>query len=1249
MDVPPDAAPGIGTPFPANDLSQHPPLELQPQTPIAAPGPDELARVPSSPSYSQSEPTSPLPESSSSLASPSPLSPRRIIPDFIHERDAFLEDLSHFVPVGVLKRCDDSDVEHDWDAELSRLEQNRWIRTSICRNERFPGWSAVRIYVLPDDIGRKHIQKSSGVLRRFLKSLMSKLDTSMEAWEGTFDPCARLDVGHEERESMFYIFNTLESPEPDIDKVSDPHARAAMEEVLWKEGDFVEGCDEDMGVIGLKTPLYAYQRRSAAYMIQRESEPAQTLDPRLQAFKGPTGQDYYYDKEEGNLFREKRLYSEACGGILAETMGFGKTLICLAVILATRGHFPRIPSAHTEGLLPVRKQTGSLLEMAAATAGRFSLPWRSYFERLEALGIHFEKCVSACEASRGSYTISRPSLRSRSREVAPTRLQLCSGTLIVVPSNLIDHWLNEIGKHTHGLKVLLLRDSRRPTPPPDQLLEYDIVLFSRPRFEREAGSVKSRYESPLKSLHWLRIIVDEGHNFAIPGTKTSAVHTLGQLHVERRWVVSGTPSVGLYGIEVALASQETGGENLDKQESDASSVLQARKQPANIMDEELKNIDRLRVMVVEFLALKPWANSRTDDPASWTKYIKPVGPDGKRCTSPSLRSTLQSLVVRHRAEDISKELPLPRLHNKVVYLEPTFYDTMSLNLFILSLTVNIITSERTDQDYIFHPKNRKSLAELITNLRHSGFWWAGHPEKEIRGTIHNARQYLERSRYKMSESDLNLLCEGIIIGEKALSCTSRGALSRFAELGVFLQDFPDCARSTWAIDAANEHTQPLLLGISQARHAQKFVTARLYAYDPAEGIVGAGIKTRSQMLQRDIPQDNTNNENFVHHTKPKGPGTSPSKKSFSLKRFKSLSPESPLKETKIVATASAKLTYLLDKVLEFQEKEKIIIFYEHNNIAYWIAEGLELLGVEFRIYSNTLKASTRSEYLRLFKETETVRVLVMDLRQASHGLHLPCASRIFIVNPIWDPNIESQAIKRAHRISQTRPVYVETLVLRGTLEDKMLKRRKQMSNAELQHAERDPLDDNTMSYIIQNEGFIPIPEDGASVRLGYLSKPIGFFDRHTLPIPDDYREPNPVLPFAKAPVPLRPLTPSKKRKPSSDLPWIESDVQELSQSRPSVPKRQRSTANLETVNGILMEAPGTRTPPARRVSASPAGSRTNGRISPAGSTRAFSASYGGPSDSMEDLPASEEYTPFPLQNLSEMGVGFFGPGNLFRN
>lgn len=1045
-------------------------------------------------------------------------------------------NLESYIPVGVLRKrnmFDTTNIPKNIDEfpspAIANLEKHNWIRTCTFPYKNHPQWSYVCIYVLPDDVGRKSIPRSSMALRRALKTVMARVDRSREAWEGKFPEDQNEIVINEkqkseEDESMWYIFNTLQDPVPQVETMQDLYARQAMEELL----STATGAGEsDSGVGGLKTALYPYQRRSAAMMVQREAQPARMLDPRLQACKNPLGHEYYYDKEEGCIVHEKKMYSEACGGILAETMGCGKTLICLAVILATQGHFPRIPlQYHQQIENPVHEKTASLVEMAAAAAGRYSLPWKRYFDTLKRDGLYYDRCVEACEKNRGNYIIPSAATRQKGRNGVPyprpppQKIGLCSGTLIVVPPNLVDHWGSEIAKHTEGLKVRVLRNSSDKTPSVDELLHYDIVLFSRIRLEKEAGelvpnrrvSAKSE-DSPLTKVHWLRIIVDEGHNVAGHGQRTNMVHLLDQLQVERRWIVSGTPSSGLYGVEISLASRETYSNEIEL--SNATNIaLRGRKMTGSALDNELKDMDKLRHIVVEFLDLKPWSNSRANDPANWTKYMKPVGEDGKRRKAPSLRATLQGLVVRHRMDTIHVETPLPPLSNKVIHLEPTFYDQLSLNLFIAILGVNAITSERSDQDYMFHPRNRKHLSLTINNFRQAGFWWSGFDQKDISGTMDVAIQYLQKNRERMPKDDIAMMTEGIRIAQIAICCGSRSAFRQYHELGVFVQGFPAHARSLWALDPSTADTEPLLLGISQARQAQQFITSRLSAEDPAEGLAGAGIKARRELAERQSDSVPMPTKTSTPVTLPKKSGApdksaKTSSPKFSKGLLKSLPKDSPLTQTKLVATASAKLTYLLDRVLELQEKEKIIIFYDNNNIAFWIAEGLEMIGVDFRIYANTLKPALRTSYLALFRENEEVRVLLMDLRQASHGLHLANASRIFIVNPIWQPNVESQAIKRAHRIGQTRAVYVETLVLKDTLEDKMLRRRKEMSDSEIQHAEKDLLDDNAMSTIIQNEKFLPMSESDNGdhnpfARLAFLRNPVGFFDRHKSPVLDKF-------------------------------------------------------------------------------------------------------------------------------------------------
>lgn len=249
----------------------------------------------------------------------------------------FLGDLNNFIAVGTVRLHlkveealkppergrgtpageDPHQVQDYPQCELTTLVRAGWIRADYLGNEHHPDWTAVRVYVLPDDLGRRFVARSSAGARRALKIVMSRIDISPEAWDARFDPTTSVRsniIPHGDEESLFYIFNTLNPPNPSSDGMSDPYAKKAIQDIL-----------ADTAIVdGLKTPLYTYQRRSAAMMIQKETHPAMMLDPRYHTCRALDGQVYYYDKEEGNIVRDKRFYQEARGGILAGKV----TVIC---------------------------------------------------------------------------------------------------------------------------------------------------------------------------------------------------------------------------------------------------------------------------------------------------------------------------------------------------------------------------------------------------------------------------------------------------------------------------------------------------------------------------------------------------------------------------------------------------------------------------------------------------------------------------------------------------------------------------------------------------------------------------------------------------------------------------------------------------------------------------------------------------------------------------------------------------------
>ncbi|HEX3898323.1 MAG TPA: DEAD/DEAH box helicase [Mycobacteriales bacterium] len=65
-------------------------------------------------------------------------------------------------------------------------------------------------------------------------------------------------------------------------------------------------------------------------------------------------------------------------------------------------------------------------------------------------------------------------------------------------------------------------------------------------------------------------------------------------------------------------------------------------------------------------------------------------------------------------------------------------------------------------------------------------------------------------------------------------------------------------------------------------------------------------------------------------------------------------------------------------------------------------------------------------------------VFLISLKAGGFGLNLTAADYVFVLDPWWNPATEEQAIDRAHRIGQDKPVMVYRLVATNTIEEKVV-------------------------------------------------------------------------------------------------------------------------------------------------------------------------------------------------------------------
>jgi len=83
-------------------------------------------------------------------------------------------------------------------------------------------------------------------------------------------------------------------------------------------------------------------------------------------------------------------------------------------------------------------------------------------------------------------------------------------------------------------------------------------------------------------------------------------------------------------------------------------------------------------------------------------------------------------------------------------------------------------------------------------------------------------------------------------------------------------------------------------------------------------------------------------------------------------------------------------------------------------------------------------AKERQVRIKAFQNGEGDLFLI-SLKAGGFGLNLTAADYVIHMDPWWNPAVEDQASDRAHRMGQTRPVTVYRLVVKGSIEEQIVK------------------------------------------------------------------------------------------------------------------------------------------------------------------------------------------------------------------
>lgn len=265
--------------------------------------------------------------------------------------------------------------------------------------------------------------------------------------------------------------------------------------------------------------LRGYQRQALMWMHSRElgeisAREAVSMHPLWSEYAFPAEpqdgiidltQDeklFYFNPYSGELSLDfPKAERKLKGGILADEMGMGKTIMLSALIHASRGPEPILPDDTPRDLARTRQ-----LKLDNAFRSR-------------AIG----------------------------QKKKPTKGP--SATLIVAPTSLLSQWHEELQRSSapgtlkvtvwHGQNRLDLDGIEDDTMDDASITvivtSYGVLASEHSKFLKSGG------QSSIFQVEWLRVILDEAHHCKSRTSKTArAVYAL---RARRRWAVTGTPIV----------------------------------------------------------------------------------------------------------------------------------------------------------------------------------------------------------------------------------------------------------------------------------------------------------------------------------------------------------------------------------------------------------------------------------------------------------------------------------------------------------------------------------------------------------------------------------------------------------------------------------------------------------------------------------------------------------------------------------
>uniref|UniRef100_A0A4W2F9X3 Helicase like transcription factor n=1 Tax=Bos indicus x Bos taurus TaxID=30522 RepID=A0A4W2F9X3_BOBOX len=689
----------------------------------------------------------------------------------------------------------------------------------------------------------------------------------------------------------------------------------------------------------IETPLLPHQKQALAWMVSREN--SEELPPFWEQRS-----DLYYNTITN--FSEKDRPENVHGGILADDMGLGKTLTAIAVILT---------NFHDGKSLPVERIKKNQLKKECNV----------YDESMELGGNNTsEKAAGLIKGSRcsGEPSISDvktqnkypksefSSSRSKRRKPAAVQYTESSDSEEVEPSELPQKMKGKLKRTQSETKIRVKAGSSKV----QEDAEFACALTSstpvtkKKMLKRGASAVESskktdvedkprttliicplsvlsnwmtKGDSPLHSIRWLRVILDEGH--AIRNPNAQQTKAVLDLEAERRWVLTGTP-----------------------------------------IQNSLKDLWSL----LSFLKLKPFV-----DREWWHRTIQRPVTMGDEAGLRRLQSLIKNITLRRTKTSKIKGKPVLELPERKVFIQ-----------------------------HITLSDEERKIYQSVKN--------------EGKATI---GRYFNEGTVLAHYADVL----GLLLRLRQICCHTHLLANAVSSSGPSGNDTPEELRKKLIkkmkliLSSGSDEECAICLDSLMA----PVITHCAHVF--CKPCICQVIQNEQPHAKCPLCRNDIHGDSLIE-CPPEELACNTEKKS------------------NMEWTSSSKINALMHALIDLRKKNpniKSLVVSQFTTFLSLIETPLRASGFVFTRLDGSMAQKKRVESIQCFQNTEagSPTIMLLSLKAGGVGLNLSAASRVFLMDPAWNPAAEDQCFDRCHRLGQKQEVIITKFIVKDSVEENMLK------------------------------------------------------------------------------------------------------------------------------------------------------------------------------------------------------------------